>query len=129
VGKEAKEILDAVNAGTSLKEVAAKRSLTTTTTPPIEREGEAGGLPDTMVGPLFQLKPHQATSGQSADGSYVAELLEIVPADPDADKAKVDQLAQQLRTSLQQDLMSQYENALRERFPVQIDRDRVSHAL
>lgn len=129
VGKETKEIADAVNAGTPLKDVAGKRALKTTTTPPIEREGETGGLPDTMVGPLFQLKLHQATTGQSTDGSYVAELLEIIPADPSADKSKVDQLSQQLRSAMQQDLVSEYENALRSRFKVEIDRDRVNHAL
>ena len=129
VGKEAKEILDAVNAGTSLKDVAAKQALATTTTPPIERQGASGGLPETMLGPLFQLKLHQATSGQSADGSYVAELTQVMPADPAADQEKVRELAHQLDTNLQQDLIGQFEKALRDRFPVEIDRDRLANAL
>lgn len=128
VGKEAKEILDAINAGTPLKDVAAKRALQTITTAPLERQGATGGLPETMIGPIFQLKLHQATSGQSADGSYVAELTQVIPADPNAEKEKVDALAHQLDTGMQQDLLGEYENALRERFPVEIDRDRVAHA-
>jgi len=128
VGKQAKEILDAVNGGTALKDVAAQRSLQTTTTSKLERQGNAGGLPDTLVTALFHVKPHQAASGQSADGAYVAELTEIIPADTVADKAQVNQLTQQLASTLQQDLLTQYEAALRQHFSVTIDRDRVDHA-
>ena len=125
VTKTAKEIVDAVNAGKSLKDVAAERKLTLTTTQPLERGAATGGLPPQVVTALFRAKPQQAVQGPSADGIYVAEVTQVIPADPAADKPKVDALAGQIKQQIQADLFAEYAGGLRQYFPVEIDQSRL----
>jgi peptidyl-prolyl cis-trans isomerase D len=125
VTKTAKEIVDAVNAGKPLKDVAAERKLTVTTTPQLERGGAAGGLPPQLVTALFRAKPQQAVQGPSTDGVYVAELTQVIAADPAADKPKVDAVAGQIKQQIEADLFTEYAGALRQRFPVEIDQSRL----
>jgi peptidyl-prolyl cis-trans isomerase D len=125
VTKTAKEIVDAVNAGKPLKDVAAERKLTVTATPQLERGGAAGGLPPQLVTALFRAKPQQAVQGPSADGVYVAELTQVIAADPAADKPKVDAVAGQIKQQIEADLFAEYAGALRHYFPVEIDQSRL----
>lgn len=129
VTKEIKDVAAAVNAGTPLKTVAAERKLTLTTTPPLNRSGGVdGGLPRDFVTEIFKAKPHQAVTGQSGDGAYVAELMEIVPADPAAAKPQLDQLTKELSNGMQADLLSQFTQALRGHFKVEIVQSNVDRA-
>lgn len=121
VTKTAKEIVDEVNGGKALKDVAAARNLKLTTTAPIERGAPPGDLPPQVVTALFRAKPHQAVQGPSQDGIHVAELTEVIAADPAADKAKVDALSAQISQQIQRDLFTEYATALRRYFPVDID--------
>jgi len=125
VTKTAKEIVDAVNAGKPLKELAAERSLTVTTTPQLERGVAPGNLPPQVVTALFRAKPHRAVQGPSTDGVYVAELTDVIAADPAADKSKVDALAGQIKQQIQTDLFAEYSGALRHYFPVETDQSRL----
>jgi len=126
--KIAKEILDAVNGGATLKDVAAKRNLKLTTTPQLGRSGEDGGLPAPLVGKLFELKVHQAATADSADGAYVAELTQLIAASPTVGKSELDQMSRQLGGAIQSDLLTQYQYALRKRFPVAIDQSALDRA-
>jgi len=120
VTTEVKEIAAAVNAGAPLKLIAADRKLTLKTTTPLNRAGgEDGGLPRDLVTEIFKAKPHQALTGQSGDGAYVAELVEIVPADPEKSKTELDQLTAELNSSLQRDILTEYTQALRGHFKVE----------
>jgi len=125
VTKTAKEIVDAVDGGKPLKEVAAERNLHVTTTAPIERGTQAGDLPPTIVASLFSAKPHHAVEGPSQDGIHIAEVTEVIPADPAADKPKVDAIAAQIGQQIQRDLFTEYAGALRHYFPVEIDQSKV----
>ncbi len=125
VTKTAKEIVDAINAGKPLKQVAAERKLTVTTTPQLERGVAPGNLPPQVVGALFRAKLHQALQGPSSDGITVAELTEVIPADPGADKLKVDSIGAQIQQQIQRDLFAEYAGALRRYFPVEIDQSRL----
>ncbi|HXP73699.1 MAG TPA: peptidyl-prolyl cis-trans isomerase [Stellaceae bacterium] len=125
ITKTAKEIVDAVNGGKPLKEIAAQHSLTVTTTPQIERGRETGGLPPPAITGLFRAKPHQAVQGLSNDGVYVAELTEVIAADPATDKPRVDAMSAQIRQQIQTDLFAEYTGALHQYFPVVIDQSRV----
>lgn len=125
VTKTAKEIVDAVNAGKPLKDVAAERNLTVTTTPQLERGGAPGNLPPQVRTALFRAKPHQAVEGPSADGVYVAELTEVIAADPATDKPKLDAIASQIKQQIEADLFTEYAGALRHYFPVEIDQSRL----
>jgi peptidyl-prolyl cis-trans isomerase D len=121
VTKTAKEIVDAVNGGKTLKEIAAARNLKLTTTAPLERGLAPGELPPQVVTALFRAKAHQAVQGPSQVGVYVAELAEVVAAAPAADKARVDALTAQIGQQIQRDLFTEYAGALRRYFPVEID--------
>ena len=125
VTKTAKEIVDDVNGGKALKDVAAARKLKLTTTAPIERGVAPGDLPPQVVTALFRAKPHQAVQGPSQDGVYIAELTEVIAADPAADKAKLDALSAQIRQQIQRDLVTEYATALRRYFPVDIDQSKL----
>ncbi|MGH7125860.1 MAG: peptidylprolyl isomerase, partial [Stellaceae bacterium] len=125
VTKTAKEIVDAVNGGKPLKEVASERKLTVSTTAPLERGVAPGDLPPQVVAALFRAKPHQAVQGPSQDAFYVAELTEVIPADPAGDKPKVDAIAAQIRQQIQRDLLTEYAGALRKFFPVEIDQSKL----
>ena len=125
VTKTAKEIVDAINAGKPLKQVAAERKLTVTTTPQLERGVAPGNLPPQVVGALFRAKLHQAVQGPSSDGITVAELTEVIPADPSADKPKVDSIGAQIQQQIQRDVFAEYAGALRRYFPVEIDQSRL----
>lgn len=128
VDKRAKEILDAVNGGAPLRDVAAQQKLNVTTTPRLEHSGKDGGLPAALVAKLFELKLRQAASGESGDGAYVAQLTEIVAADPAAAQAQVQQLQRQLNGAMQADLLVEFERGLRQRFSVSIDQAKVDRA-
>jgi peptidyl-prolyl cis-trans isomerase D len=125
VTKTAKEMVDAVNGGKPLKEIAAARNLTVTTTAPIERGSASAGLPPQVVTALFRAKPHQAVQGPSEAGVYVAELTEVIAADPAADKTRVDAMTGQIGLQIQRDLATEYASALRRYFPVEIDQSKV----
>ena len=125
VTKTAKEIVDDVNGGKALKDVAAARNLKVTTTAPIGRGVAPGDLPPQVVTALFRAKPHQAVQGPSQDGIYVAELTEVLAADPTADNAKVDALSAQITQQIQRDLVTEYATALRRYFPVEIDQSKL----
>jgi len=121
VTAEIKEIAAAVNAGAPLKLVAADRKLSLKTTPALNRSGgEDGGLPRELVTEIFKAKLHQALTGESGDGGYVAQLTEIVPADPDKSKPQLDQLTAELSNALQRDILTEYTQALRGHFKVEI---------
>ncbi len=125
VTKTAKEIVDAVNGGKLLKEIAAERNLKLTTTSPLERGLAPGDLPAQVVTALFRAKPHQAVQGPSQDGVYVAELTEVIAADPSADKPRVDAITAQIGQQIQRDLFTEYAGALRRYFPVEIDQSKL----
>lgn len=129
IDKIAKDIVDAVNAGTPLKQVAEQRKLTVTTTPQLDRSRETGGLPGSVLTAVFKAKPHQAAQGDLPEGVYVAELTEVIAADPAAAKSDVDRLTTQLGQQIQADLLAEYTRALRRHFPVEIDQARVDRAL
>jgi parvulin-like peptidyl-prolyl isomerase len=82
-------------------------------------------MPPQVVTALFRAKPNQAVQGPSTDGVYVAELTDVIAADPAADKQKADAIAGQIKRQIQTDLFAEYAGALRHYFPVQIDQSRL----
>jgi peptidyl-prolyl cis-trans isomerase D len=120
----ADEILKAVQGGKTLEQAAAAYKLTVSPVAPSVRD--AGFKPGATVSPeiaarLFSLKPNQAAVVPGADGDSVVRLTQIIPANPDADKAGVDQLRTQLRQQIGGDVVATYVDALRRRYGVTID--------
>jgi peptidyl-prolyl cis-trans isomerase D len=129
LAKLAGEIAKEVDGGKSLKDVAAARKLTLTTTEPLERTGGNAKVPPALVAKLFTAKPDKAVTAPADDSYVVAQLKEIVPADPAKNKEAVERVSQQLGFGLQNDLLTEFSQALRAEFPVKIDRAKLDRLL
>ncbi len=118
----AKEIADQVTAGGKLADIAAQRKLQTFTTAPLTRAGGDAKLPPSLVASLFGAKPGAAVFAQGTDGYVVAQVKEVIPADPAKDAAQVAQFSERLVSpGMRDDMLQQFDKALRQRYPVSID--------
>lgn len=117
----AEAIRDKVKGGAALA-AAAGEGAEIRTTEPFTREDRAafGAAAPSLVAELFKLKPGEATVSQTAGGYIVAQLKEVKPADPAADAAGVTQVADSLRQAIGADVYAQFNNALRDRFGVEV---------
>ncbi|HEY1798903.1 MAG TPA: peptidyl-prolyl cis-trans isomerase [Stellaceae bacterium] len=128
VAKQAKDLAAAVTPDKNLKAVAAEQKLTVTTSPPLTRRPQANStVPPALVGKLFTAKQGAVVSLDDEGGAYVAQLGEIkdpgTPSDTQATPL-LNQLAQAMRL----DIADEFTNALRQRYPVKIDRDVLNKA-
>jgi peptidyl-prolyl cis-trans isomerase D len=80
--------------------------------------GETGRLSPSMIGNLFALKVGGVTSGRVGDGYAVARLTEIQAATPSDDSLGVETLGRQISDAMQGDILNQFSEALRARYPV-----------
>ncbi len=118
----AKEIADQVTAGKKLSDIAAERKLESFITQPLTRAGGDPKLPASLVASLFGAKPGLAVFGQGSDGYVVAEVKEVIPADPAKDEKQVAQFSDRLvAPGMRDDILQQFDKALRQRYPVSID--------
>lgn len=128
LAKLAKQIADEINAGQSLKAIAAKRKLVVSSTGPVVRTG-GGKAPQALVGPLFGLKLNGAAFAPASDGYAIAQLTAIQKADPATDKATVDALSHRLAQEMQSEFLGEFSQALRAHYPVEINQTNLQRAL
>ncbi|MGH6969932.1 MAG: peptidylprolyl isomerase, partial [Stellaceae bacterium] len=128
LAKFAKQIVDEVNAGQSLKTIAAKHKLVVSSTGPVMRTG-SGKMPPALAGPVFGLKVNGAAFAPAGDGYAVAQLTAIQKADPATDKASVDALAHRLAQQMQTEFLGEFSQALRVHYPVEINQTNLQRAL
>src|SRR5690606_16657903 len=123
--KKAAEIAAAVNGGKKLADIAAEMNLETAETPALPRSGSEAeeNVPGALRPKLFTTELGHAVSGPTSDGYIVAAVKEIMPADPASDPDGVEAVRQQLAQLIQNDLLTGYGAALRERHPVTIDEE------
>jgi peptidyl-prolyl cis-trans isomerase D len=127
---EAKDIVAGVAQGKTLAELAAAKQLTVTTTPAVTRTGGGDAkLPASLVARIFELKSGEAGATSGTNGWYVAQVKSIELPDPAADKPAVEQVASQLTEGIRNDLLEQFEKALRGRFPVDIHQQEIDRLL
>jgi peptidyl-prolyl cis-trans isomerase D len=124
----AKDMADAVNSGHSLSEVVAPRKLAITTTAPLQRSGGDAQVPPAVVAKIFEAAPGKAVFAQGNDGYVVAVLKEVQPPDPAKEGDAVARLSQQLAPTMKEDLLQEFDRALRDRFPVHIDDQALARA-
>ena len=81
------------------------------------------GLNAAMAADLFKAKEGDAASGESADGeAYIlARVVRIEAADPAKDKKQLQALSDAIAQSIANDLVQQFEIALRGEYDVEID--------
>jgi peptidyl-prolyl cis-trans isomerase D len=121
--ERAEELLARANEVTSLEQLAEGLPVTPIT--PVTRadRGTAQGLSPAIVQALFAAEP-----GSVADrvvpvptGFALVAADEVIEADPSADPEGVARLRSQLEAEMRNDLLSQFEAALRRDYPVEID--------
>lgn len=127
--KVAASIVAEVNAGKSLKEVAAARKLTVIASQPLARTGDDPTTPPSLVAALFDAKPNGAVSSPAGDSVVVAQLTSIEPADPAKDPAGVKKISDQLAAEMKNDVLDAFSQSLRANFPVTINQDNLDHVL
>lgn len=126
--KAAAALAEKAKGGASLADLAKQGGYRFETTKPFTRTGEGAGegLSPELVAAVFEAKPGEIVSAPSHDGAVVAKLTEVKPADLKADSAGVDKLREQLRGSIDSDLLNTFGEALRSRYGVEINEDVVN---
>ena len=129
VADQAKALADQVKPDQPLAKLASAQKLQLSTTKPFIRTNPANqaGIPGPVVAKLFDLAPGGVTTAATPDGEVVAQLKEIQAADPTADKDKVSDLAGQLGQQIGDDVLNQFDHALRKLHPVSVQRDRIAN--
>jgi len=118
-----------VKDGKTLAEVAALRKLATVTVGPLTRTARDGKASPALVAALFNAKPGAAVTARGDDGYLVAEVKEVLPPDPaqkDKEMAAVSESF--VAPTMREDLLEQFDQALRRRFPVSVDEAAVARA-
>ncbi len=118
---EAEAIQVKVKGGATLA-AAAGDGVEVKTTQPFTRDDRAAfGRPAaSLVADLFKASPGDTAIALSGPGYIVAQLKSVTPADPAADAAAVTQVADTLRQAIGADVYAQFNNALRDRFGVEV---------
>ena len=111
---EAARILGVVKGGQSLANAAWGTGLQVTRSPALQRDRPAGDISAELAHTLFTLKPGEATMVETNAGFLVAQLAEIIPADPKGDTLAMNQAQDGLRSALHDDYLQLYATAVRD---------------
>jgi peptidyl-prolyl cis-trans isomerase D len=124
---KAKQILDRVKAGEDLNTVAQSFGLSVKRSLPFTRDqgDPLADVPPSLAALLFGLKKGEAAAApndQPANsGHVVAELVDILPANPATDPAGTKALTAEIGQSMGDDLLAQFRKALESETPVRTD--------
>jgi peptidyl-prolyl cis-trans isomerase D len=125
--KKAGEIEERLKAGSTPQDIASSVPGTVAgVTPALTRAGrENGGLPPGLVQRLFEMKQGEVATAPTQDGQIVVRLKEIQSADPASADAQVAQVRQGVQQAMAGDLLAQFTEALRQRYPVSIHQNTI----
>jgi len=108
------------------QEIATQNGGKFAMTTPFTRDAKSvEGLTAELVGKLFAAKPGEVVTGATADAQVITRLKEIIPADPAAKDATTAQVESMVAQGLQSDIMTQFGNALRGQYPVEVHPTRI----
>jgi peptidyl-prolyl cis-trans isomerase D len=114
------KIVERIENGESLADIAATEGLAVNDSKPFNRRGEGADsnlVTPLLVSDLFKLQPGQPAMVETGDGFVVAQLKSVQPAGPSDTK----DLAAQIGNQLTGDILRQLDAALRKEFQVGID--------
>lgn len=122
--KTAEEVLQKLKDGEDIFALAGGMGQNVTTTAPFDRTAGPGKdrLPASLIAELFKITPRQAAMARGSDGYVVARLKEIKAVNPAADTEGLKAVKEQMAQAMSNDLLAQLGDALRQRFPVSINR-------
>ena len=110
----ATRILGLVKAGQPLAAAAWGSGLQVNRTAPLQRDRPAGAISAELAHALFDLKIGGATSVETNAGFLVAQVAEIIPADPKTDPIALSQAHDGLKSALHDDYLQLYATAVRD---------------
>lgn len=126
--KKAEEIAASLKQGAdaAAQDIATQAGASFAMTAPFTRDAQSvQGLPGDMIAKLFAAKPNEVVSGNTPDAQIVARLKEIIPADPKAADADLAPVRASVEQGLGNDLVTEFTNALRGKYPVEIYPQRI----
>jgi peptidyl-prolyl cis-trans isomerase D len=121
----AKALAEKVKGGADFAVAASEAGASLKTTAPLKRTDAAAeaGLPPEATGKIFALKPGEVAVAPAESGFAVLRLKEVIPAVPAADAEGLKSVEAELQRAIANDTVASYQNALRRRYPVEIDRN------
>jgi peptidyl-prolyl cis-trans isomerase D len=111
----ATRVLTAVQGGQSLADAATVAGVPLVHLPEAGRASATEGVPAQLLNPLFGLKPKEATMVETEEGFVVAQLMQVVAADPNADPIGFGRTRDALTQALGDDIQRSIIFALRQR--------------
>jgi peptidyl-prolyl cis-trans isomerase D len=117
----AEKMADKAKAGGDLAALAKEAGQPVDKLGPIARDYKGDALPPEVVRTLFAVKPDGVASGATDDGYVVAQVVEVVPADPAKHPNGVAAVSADLASAMSEDILHQYQNALEQRFKVKVN--------
>lgn len=127
--KLAKEIVDEVKGGRKLADIAAQRKLAVFSSAPLQRTGGDPKVPPALVAGIFGAAPGTAVFAKANDGYAVAQVKEVLAPDAAQEGKEVAQFSDRLLApQMRDDMLQEFERALRGRYPVSIDPSAVARA-
>jgi len=116
-------MLAAVQGGKPFAEAAQEVQAQTERLGPFGRDPNPDmPIPPELLAPLFEARVGTATMVETRGGFAVAQLADIVRADPDADPLGLGRVRGEIEQQMTEDLDAQYQQALRARADVRINR-------
>lgn len=129
LSKKAQELVDKLNGGASLKDVASELELEVKETTRLKRTARVEGIPNAAIQQAFVIKPGSFGSALTGDNK-ARVLFQVIdaklPEGTDAVAAKA--ISDSLKTSVADDLIVQYVRALRTEFGVEINQNALEEA-
>jgi len=129
--KKADTLQKAAQNGVGLSAAGKTGGYEVKTSKPVSRFIKPPGsiVSDSLQGTLFNAKKGDVVIAASNDGYSIAEIKQVIKAEPGKNKAEEKSLTTQLQTVVSADAIAQYLAALRETYPVSIDRNAVTLAV
>lgn len=127
----AQKIVKSVEGGTPLAQAAKTSGLQVQTSQPLGRQPapDVPAVEKAIAGAIFEAKSGEAVTAETDAGVVVAALREIQSAKPGANPEAVETLRQQLVQSMQNDVLAQFANALREIHTVRVNQSRLEQVV
>tara|TARA_B100000686_G_C16767488_1_gene962802 strand:- start:782 stop:2503 length:1722 start_codon:yes stop_codon:yes gene_type:complete len=122
--KTANELKSKIDKGVKIEKVARSKNLRIENTGTFTRfsVGKKGSTPQSLVGPIFELNLGKSATVATPDGYAVAILKKIILPNKTARKSEIEELTKTLKAELALNIFKTYTKALREEFPVKINK-------
>lgn len=130
--KQADELIKKIKTeGKSLKELAEARGLEVKSSEPFDRRSVDAGIkmPRPLVVSLFDAKKGEAKATPTADSVVVAQVTEITGGDASKAAKTRETTVKALKTAFATDLLAQYADDLRKRYPIELDEGAIKYII